>query len=333
MHLDEIPRERIARLPTPLEPLPRLSEALGGPRIWVKRDDLTGLAFGGNKVRKLEFFLAEALEQRADTLVTTGFVQSNHARQTAAAAAKYGMRAALLLIGDPPPHETGNLLLDRLLGAEVLWTPSAEGRDRELDALMDRLHADGARPYLVPHGGSNELGALGYIFAMAELADQLKAEAVEMDAVVTATSSGGTQSGLVMGAALFAFNSEIVGISVGPERDVVRARLSAITSAARDRWDLPVEANAQQFEVHDDYVDGGYGILTDLERGAIHLAARHEGLMLDPVYTGRAMGGLIDLIRRERFTSDQTVLFWHTGGTPALFAYSDRLAPPGSDLW
>ena len=291
----------------------------------MKRDDLTGLAFGGNKVRKLEFFLAEALREQADTLVTTGFVQSNHVRQTAAAAAKYGMASAVLLVGDPPPQETGNLLLDRLLGAKVRWTPSLERRDQDLDALMGRLRRDGARPYLVPHGGSNEVGAMGYVLAMAELTDQLKAEGVEMDAIVTATSSGGTQSGLAMGASLFGFKGQIVGISVGPERDVIRSRLSAITSAARDRWDLQVEPARDEFVVNDEYIDGGYGVLTDREREAIHLAAQHEGLMLDPVYTGRAMGGLIDLIRSGTFTAGQNVLLWHTGGTPALFAYADRL--------
>lgn len=325
MRPDEIPREQIARLPTPLEPLPRLSEALRGPRLWVKRDDLTGLAFGGNKVRKLEFFLAEALQEQADTLVTTGFVQSNHVRQTAAAAARYGMASALLLIGDPPQQETGNLLLDRLLGADLHWTPSVEHRDGELVGLMDRLRTNGARPYLVPHGGSNEVGAMGYVLAMAELAGQLKARGLEMDAVVTATSSGGTQSGLLVGASLFGLDGEIVGISVGPEEDVVRSRLLAITSGARDRWDLQIELALDEFIINDDYIDGGYGVLTDLERDAIHLAAQHEGLMLDPVYTGRAMGGLIDLIRSGTFTAGQNVLFWHTGGTPALFAYADRL--------
>ncbi len=318
-------------MPTPLEPLPRLSDALGGPRLWVKRDDLTGLAFGGNKVRKLEFFMAEALGEEARTLVTTGFVQSNHVRQTAAAAARYGMASVILLIGDPPQKETGNLLLDRLLGADVRWTSSVRRRDTDLEALMDGLRADGARPYLVPHGGSNEVGAMGYVLAMAELVDQLRVADVQIDAIVTATSSGGTQSGLVIGASLYGFAGEIVGISVGPEADEVRSRVLSIISAAGDRWGLPAGPSPSELVVHDDYVNGGYGVLTGLEREAIQLAAQHEGLMLDPVYTGRAMGGLIDLIRKGVFTDRQNVLFWHTGGTPALFAYADRLGASEED--
>lgn len=329
MRLDDIPRVPIAHLPTPIAELPRLSRALGGPSLWIKRDDLTGLAFGGNKVRKLEFFLAEALHEGADTLVTTGALQSNHARQTAAAAAQFGLGCALLLMGQPPQDANGNLLLDQLLGAEIHWHggPPSE-RDAALEALVDQLRSQGRRPYLVPHGGSNRVGALGYILALRELLEQSRRVGLRLDALVVATSSGGTQTGLLLGSMLFGYQGRIVGISVGPAREIVLERLAHISQRANQRWELDLNLEPDRWEVHDDYIDGGYAVLSSREKEAIRLTAQHEGILLDPVYTGRAMAGLTDLIRRGEFARNQNVLLWHTGGTPALFAYSIALLAP-----
>jgi D-cysteine desulfhydrase family pyridoxal phosphate-dependent enzyme len=320
MLTDGLPRVSIAHLPTPLEPLPRLSAALGGPELWVKRDDQTGLACGGNKTRKLEFLVADALAQGADTLITCGAAQSNHARQTAAAAAKFGLRCTLVLRGEEPGTATGNLLLDRLLGAEVVWS----GRDlphERMPEVAERLRAQGRRPYIVPYGGSNLIGAVGYAAAMEELLTQAAQRDLRFDAIVFATSSGGTQAGLTVGARALGYAGRLLGISVDPPAAILRAILLPLATETAERLGLTLSFAAEDFAVEDGYLGGGYGVVSDLERAAIHTLARHEGLLLDPVYTGRAFGGLLDLVRRGAFAPGERVLFWHTGGTPALFAY------------
>ncbi|HLF26592.1 MAG TPA: D-cysteine desulfhydrase family protein [Anaerolineae bacterium] len=322
--LSRFPRTNVAFLPTPLCPLPRLSTRLGGPQLWVKRDDQTGLALGGNKVRKLEFLLGEAIAQQADTLITTGAPQSNHARQTAAIAAHAGLKCALVLRGESPEEITGNILLDRLLGADIVWAgqrPPAE----VMAEVADALRARGQRPFVIPLGGSNATGALGYVAAMHELIEQRRSLGITFDAIVFATSSGGTQSGMVVGARSAGFTGRIVGVSVDQPADKFKQELASLANAVADRLGLLPSFAVSDFDVRDDYLGGGYAVLGEPEREAIRLAAQSEGLLVDPVYTGRALAGLIDLIRKQEFQPGQNILFWHTGGTPALFAYGQQL--------
>jgi D-cysteine desulfhydrase family pyridoxal phosphate-dependent enzyme len=310
-----IPRLRFANLPTPVETMSRLSAALNAPRLLIKRDDLTGLALGGNKTRKLEFLIAEAQAGGANTLITAGAVQSNHCRQTAAAAARFGMRCVLVLAGDPPVQPSGNYLLDKLLGAEAIFT-TREQRDAKLKRVFDELWTAGQRPYLVPYGGSNATGALAYAFAVQELLEQ----GHHPDWIIFPSSSGGTQAGLVLGARRFGYQGKILGISVDEPVDVLQARVAALATDASDKLGDRMVFKPEDVLVNADYVGGGYGVMSELEKEAIRLFAANEGLLLDPVYTGRAAGGMIDLIRRGFFASGETILFWHTGGTPALFA-------------
>lgn len=312
-----IPRLRFATLPTPVQPLPRLSAALKGPRILVKRDDLTGLAFGGNKARKLEFVVSEAQANGARTLVTVGAIQSNHCRQTAAIAARLGMGCILVLSGDPPERDSGNLMLDHLLGAEIVWT-TRENRSQALQSAFDAAWESGRRPYLIPLGASNALGAAAYVEAFDEMRAQL--ERIEVDWVVVASSSGGTQAGLALGARRSLWKGRVLGISIDVPRIELCELVSFLANEAADRLGERARLKPEDILVNADYLGAGYGVMGDLECEAIRLFARTEGLLLDPVYTGRAAGGMIDLIRKGFFTPNETVLFWHTGGTPALFA-------------
>ncbi|KPL84431.1 pyridoxal-5'-phosphate-dependent protein [Thermanaerothrix daxensis] len=315
-----IPRIRIAHLPTPVEPLPRLSTILGGPRLWVKRDDQTGLALGGNKTRKLEFVVAEAQAHGAQTLITVGAVQSNHCRQTAALAARLGLECALVLFGESPKNPSGNYLLDRLFGAEVTWA-TRETYEAVLQETFEKAWAEGRRPYLIPLGASTPLGAIAYAYAFKEFAEQ----GIEADWIVLASSSAGTQAGLVLGARLSGWRGRILGISVDHPAGWVKERVAELASQAADRLGESVRIAPHEVEVNDSYIGAGYGVMGHREVEAIQLFARHEGLLLDPVYTGRAAAGMIDLIRSGFFKPGERVLFWHTGGIPALFA--DRYAP------
>jgi len=309
------PRIKLAALPTPVEEAPRLAQYLHFPRILVKRDDLTGLGLGGNKTRKLEFLLAEALANGARTLVTTGAVQSNHCRQTAAAAAHFGLDCILVLAGDNPGVSSGNLLLDHLFGAEILWTTRTE-REQALQNAFTQAWEQGRRPYLVPYGGSSPTGAAAYAFAVQELMEQN----TNIDWIVFASSSGGTQAGLVVGAALFNYAGRILGISVDEPQHILQARVAELATTTAEHLGKPKQFSPSDILVNSDYIGGGYGILGPPEKEAIHLFARHEALLLDPVYTGRAAAGLIDLIRQNYFHPEENILFLHTGGTPALFA-------------
>jgi D-cysteine desulfhydrase family pyridoxal phosphate-dependent enzyme len=317
-----IPRIRFAQLPTPIEGLPRLSATLNGPRLYIKRDDQTGLAFGGNKTRKLEYLVAEAQANGAQTLVTAGAVQSNHCRQTAAAAAHFGYECILVLYGEKPNAASGNLLLDQLFGAEIVWTERGS-RDQVLQYAFQSAWNQGRRPYLIPYGGSNTTGAAGYVNALQELTVQTGANGVlnqPPDWIVFPSSSGGTQAGLVLGAQLFGYPTKILGISVDEPQDVLQARVADLANRTADFLGEKSSLNAKDILVNSDYLGGGYGVLGETEQEAVHLFARREGVLLDPVYTGRAAAGLIDLIRKGFFTREETILFWHTGGTPALFA-------------
>jgi D-cysteine desulfhydrase family pyridoxal phosphate-dependent enzyme len=324
MLTDALPRVRLAQLPTPLEELPRLSRALGGPRLWVKRDDQTGLATGGNKTRKLEFSVGEALRQGADTLVTLGAVQSNHARQTAAAAARCGLSCVLVLRGHPPPEATGNLLLDHLLGASVVFSGDRDREDVATEAV-EGLRAAGKRPFLIPVGASDENGAPGFVAAMEELAAQLAERSLRVDHLVVASSSFGTQAGMCAGARLLGLPFRIAGIAIDARAPEVRAGVADLATRTLRRMGRTETVSVDEVVAHDGYLGGGYAVLGDPEREAIRLAARTEGLLLDPVYTGRAMAGLVDLVRRRAFTAGENVLFWHTGGAVALHAYGEAL--------
>jgi D-cysteine desulfhydrase family pyridoxal phosphate-dependent enzyme len=324
--MNQIHRLHFAHLPTPIEELPRLSDHLAGPRILVKRDDQTGLAFGGNKTRKLEFLVAEAQEQGAKTLISAGAIQSNHCRQTAAAAARYGFECTLVLTGDLPNEPSANLLLDTLFGAKIIAVPDRKDRDRILQETFDNAVAEGKKPYLVPYGGSSSTGALGYAFAMEELMKQLK-DFRSLDYIIFGTSSGGTHAGLVLGQRMFGFNGKVLGISIDESEKWLKKNVSALASSASERLGERIEFTQADVLANADYCEAGYGVLTDAEREAVNLFAKYEGLLLDPVYTGRAAAGMIDLIRVGFFKTDETVLFWHTGGQPALFAdkYANKI--------
>ncbi|HLE16551.1 MAG TPA: D-cysteine desulfhydrase family protein [Anaerolineales bacterium] len=318
-----VQRVRFANLPTPVEPMPRLSAALDGPRLLVKRDDLTGLAFGGNKTRKLEFLLAEARAHGARTLITAGAVQSNHCRQTAAAAARFGYDCILVLAGEKPGGISGNLLLDHVFGAEIVWTGRATRR-QALDQAYQAARDGGRRPYLIPYGGSSPTGALAYAGALMELLEQ----GTRPDWVIFPSSSGGTQAGLALGAYLGDYPGKVLGISIDEPAGVLQERVAELAGKAAGLLGEALVIHPAEVLVNDSYLGQGYGVMGEPEREAVRLFAHQEGLLLDPVYTGRAAAGLIDLIRKGRFGKDETVLFWHTGGGPALFAdnYRDDLS-------
>jgi len=311
-----ISRLHFAHLPTPVEALPRLSETLGGPRLLIKRDDQTGLAFGGNKTRKLEFLVAEARDQGAKTLISGGALQSNHCRQTAAAAARFGFECILVLTGDKPEQPSANLLLDELFGAQVVYAGDRKDRDRILQQTFDHAAEKGMKPYLVPYGGSSPTGALGYAFAVKEFMEQN----VPANWIVFATSSGGTHAGLLLGQRVFGYKGKVLGISIDESEEWLRDHVSQLASLASEKLRKRIEFTPAEVLANAEYCRAGYGVLTEPEREAIHLFAEHEGLLLDPVYTGRAAAGMIDLIRKGFFKKNETVLFLHTGGQPALFA-------------
>ena len=317
--MNNIPRLRFAHLPTPIEELPRLSEHLNGPRILIKRDDQTGLAFGGNKTRKLEFLLAEAREQSAKTLITCGALQSNHCRQTAAAAARFGFESILVMNGEMPEQLSANLLLDRLFGAEIVLVKDRAAREQALQNTFDQALAVGKKPYLITLGGSNPTGALGYAFAMKELIEQVR-DFRSLDWIIFGTSSGGTHAGLVLGQRVFGFKGKVLGISIDEPEAWLKTRVSELASDASEKLGERIDFTCEDVLANEEYCRAGYGVLTDAEREAVKLFAKYEGLLLDPVYTGRAAAGMIDLMRKGFFKRDETILFWHTGGGPALFA-------------
>jgi L-cysteate sulfo-lyase len=327
MHLARFPRVRFAHLPTPLEPMPNLTRLLGGPQLYVKRDDCTGLATGGNKARKLEFLIGAALAQGADTVITHGAVQSNHVRQTAAAACRYRLRCAALLErrvpGYGPEYETtGNVLFDRLFGAEVRFVAADTDMDAACAELAEEIRADGGRPYYIPGGGSNVVGALGYANAGLELLQQANDLGLRIDCVVHGTGSTGTQAGLLCGLEGANAGIDVLGICVRRPAAAQAEAVYRTASAAAEHVGIRSGLERARVRANGDHVGPGYGIPTAGTIEAIRLAARHEGLLLDPVYTGKAMAGLIELCRKGHFSSDQNVVFLHTGGAAALFAYA-----------
>jgi 1-aminocyclopropane-1-carboxylate deaminase/D-cysteine desulfhydrase-like pyridoxal-dependent ACC family enzyme len=305
--------------PTPVEPLTRLSSRLGGgPRLFIKRDDAIPFGFGGNKVRKLALVAGQARAEDADTLITAGGLQSNHARATAAAAARLGMRAVLVANGTPPARKTANALLDELLGAEVVYVGSREERMPKIQELAASLRAEGRRPFAIPIGASTPLGALAFALAVAELVDQMPAP----DVIVHSTSSGGTQAGLVAGCRLLGLPTRVIGVSADDASSSLEGQVNAIVTGvgALLRLDAAALAAGTAIEVDDRFVGGGYGVPSDQSREAIELTARSEAIFLDPTYTSKAMAGLIAYVGDRAFGENQTVLFWHTGGQVGLFA-------------
>ncbi|MBW2655778.1 MAG: D-cysteine desulfhydrase family protein [Deltaproteobacteria bacterium] len=326
MKLDTLPRFHLAEFPTPIQYLDALTKAYKGPGIYIKRDDLTSLGMGGNKTRKLEFLIGEALAQNKDTLVTAGGIQSNHCRLTAAAARKAGLGCHLVLNGTEPEIPNGNLLLDKIFGATIHYCERKD-RDERLFQVADELVEAGKTPYVIPVGGSNSIGSVGYVNAMLELDNQIKEMGITPDAIVFATSSGGTQSGLTLGAKMTGFKGEVLGISIdqvktGP--DAFPPVLTQITTATAERIGSDIRMTESDFSLNCDYLGAGYAMPGDPEFNAIRDLSLYEGILLGPVYTARAMGGFLDLIQKDYFTKDQTVLFWHTGGTPELFAWADQ---------
>lgn len=325
LSLHRFPRVPLCHGPTPIEPMARLSAELGGPRLFIKRDDCTGLAGGGNKTRKLEFLVGEALKQNADMLVTQGAVQSNHVRQTAAAACKNGLKSHALLERRVPNRgssyeTTGNVFLDRLFGTTLEFRPSGLDMNAEAQAATERLRAAGHRPYFIPGGGSNPTGALGYAACAQEIVQQCQGDGLALDWLVMATGSTGTHAGLLAGFHALGFALPVMGISVRQPRARQIGAVHTLAQATAQKLDVPPPA-AEHTIVDDRFVGEGYGIPAQTTIEAIELTARLEGILLDPVYTGKGMAGLIGLVREGFFKPTDRVLFLHTGGAVALSAY------------
>lgn len=327
------PRLPLARLPTPIERLDRLSEHLAGPSIYVKRDDLTECACSGNKIRKLEFLLADAREKGGDIVLTCGGIQSNHARATAVAARRLGLDSFLLLRGEEPAEADGNLLIDRLVDAEIEWiTPDQYSRRTELFADRSRRFREaGRRPYVIVEGGSDAVGAWGYVLAAMEIREQERELGVRFDWIVSAAGSGGTLAGLLAGKALAELAGEILAFAVCDDTGYFQTRAGSILRELTDRFRLPLEIPpASDIHVTDEYKGIGYGLATQEELETLRMVAALEGILLDPAYTNKAMHGLIAEIRRGRFLRTGNILFIHTGGIFSLFPMKENLlrAPP-----
>jgi len=330
MHLARFNPVRFAHLPTPLEPLPRLTEALatspgGGPNLWIKRDDCTGLAGGGNKTRKLEYLLGDALANDATTLITQGAVQSNHVRQTAAAAAMFGLACEVILEERTGSNaldytQSGNVLLDELLGCKIRRVPGGTDMNAQLAEVAAEVAAAGGRPYVIPGGGSNVIGALGYVECALELVAQANEVGLEIDRIVTATGSAGTHAGLVAGIAVMGADIPILGIGVRAPKDVQEANVFKLAVEAADLLGHKDRVTRDMVVADCDYVGAGYGLVDDAVIEALKLAARTDAILLDPVYTGKAMKGLIALSKKGAFDGE-TVVFLHTGGAQGLFGY------------
>lgn len=326
MHLSRFPRVFLAHLPTPLEKLDRLSRDLGGPEIWIKRDDCTGLSTGGNKTRKLEFLMAEAQAMGADMVMTQGATQSNHARQTAAFAAKLGMDCHILLedrtgSNNANYNRNGNVLLDHLHGATTSTRPGGLDMHAEMEKVAERYRAEGRKVYVIPGGGSNATGALGYVNCALELVAQANDRGLVIDHIVTATGSAGTQAGLVAG--LKAINAKIplIGFGVRAPKDKQEENVYKLALLTVDKLGCPGVVDRTDVVADSNYVGSGYGIPREDTLEAIRMFAQLEGILLDPVYSGKGAAGLIDYCRKGVFKKGERVVFLHTGGAAALFGY------------
>jgi L-cysteate sulfo-lyase len=334
MHLSRFPRLHFAHLPTPLEPMPRISEHLGGPNLWIKRDDCTGLSSGGNKTRKLEFLMADAVERGADSIITQGATQSNHARQSCAAAARLGLESHILLedrtgYKDQAYTHNGNVLLDQLHGATISLRPADSDMNAEMELLAQQLRDDGKKPYIIPGGGSNEIGALGYVNAAFELTHQANERSLRIDHLVHATGSAGTQAGLVVGMQAMNSGIPVYGVGVRAPKAKQEENVFALAQRTLDFMGLPQSLVPRDSVVaNSDYVGDGYGLPTDSMVEAVKMLATYEGILLDPVYSGKGFAGLIDLVRKGHFKKDENIVFLHTGGSVSLFAYPDTYNLP-----
>ena len=330
MLLSRFPRVSLAHLPTPLEYLPRLSKHLGGPDIYVKRDDCTGLGTGGNKTRKLEFLVADAIEKKADVIITQGAVQSNHARQTAAAACKVGMECELIFEkrvedADDAYKLSGNVLLDRIYGANIREVDKGSDMNAAMEALAEELRGKGKTPYIVPGGGSNVIGALGYIDCALEFMSQANRDGLVIDHVVHATGSAGTQAGLIVGLKATSSNIPLLGIGVNAPKDAQEEKVWKLAVETADYVGAPGCVQREDIVANCDYVGDGYGVPTESMNDAVMLLARLEGLLFDPVYSGKGLAGMIDLITTGYFSGAKSIVFIHTGGAAGLFGYSAQL--------
>jgi L-cysteate sulfo-lyase len=330
MHLSRFPRVSLAHLPTPFEHMPNLSAELGGPQIWVKRDDCTGLATGGNKTRKLEFVMAEAIAQGADTIVTVGAVQSNHVRQTAAAACKLGLACEVLLehrVQDPSDHyaNSGNVFLDRIFGANLREYPGGTDFDAALAVVSEQVRSAGGKPYIVPGGASDKIGALGYVNCAIELLTQANERGLVIDHLITATGSAGTQGGLIVGLKATSSNIPLLGIGVSAPQDEQEQKVFDLAELTAEYIGAAGVVKRADVVANCNYIGEGYGIPTESMNEAVMLLARTEGLLFDPVYSGKALAGMIDLVRGGKFSDAENIVFLHTGGSAALFAYADQL--------
>jgi len=333
MKLARFARLRIAHAPTPLEPMQRLSDLLGGPNLWIKRDDCTGLATGGNKTRKLEYLMADALAQGADAVITQGATQSNHARQTAAIAAKLGLACHLILedrtgYRHDDYRRSGNVFLDRLYGARLSEVAAGTDMDAAMAQLAERLRGEGRKPYVIPGGGSNALGALGYVTCALELADQANHLGLAIDRLVTATGSAGTQAGLVAGFEGARCGIPVLGIGVRAPKAAQEDKVFALAAQTADLLGVAGAVARESVLANCDYVGDGYGLPTAGMIEAVTLLARTEGILLDPVYSGKAMAGLIDLVRRGELRRGHNVVFLHTGGAVGLYGYLHAFDAP-----
>jgi D-cysteine desulfhydrase len=326
MRIEYPKRISLAKLPTPIEPLERLSRELGGPEVWVKRDDLTESAASGNKIRKLEFAMAEAQEQGADTLITCGWSHSNHARATAIVAAKLGLKSVLLLRGPKPDRCQGNLFLDRLVGAEIQFlTPEEyDRRDELMDQIAQKLKDGGNIAYPIPSGATNEIGIWGYIKAAEEIKEQLDGMDLEIDALIVPVGTGGTLAGLLIGRALCGLETAVYGVNVDADAEYFRKSIRELIHRWQSRYGIDITIPEEDINLIDGYVGRGYGLSQPEERRTITRVAELEGIILDPVYTGKAMHGLLGEIKRGRFRKGQRVLFIHTGGIFGLMGASEE---------
>ncbi|KZN45825.1 D-cysteine desulfhydrase family protein [Pseudoalteromonas luteoviolacea] len=320
--LQHLPKAKLGYLPTPVIKLENLTRILGGPDILMKRDDLTGLALGGNKTRKLEYILGDAIKKGCDTVITAGAQQSNHCRQTAAAAAKLGLDCHLLLGGEKPGNFNGNLLLDELFDAHIHFTKENR-KGEDIPNLVGTLKASGHSPYVIPYGGSNELGACGFIEAGFELSTQIGVD--NLSHIFFASSSGGTHAGLMIAKSLLRHKYELTGIQIDKaenEANSFQQQVLALANSTCSFLNLAQSYRVDDVVLDKGYLETGYGVLTEQEKEAIQLLAKSEGILLDPVYTGRAFAAMVDKIQKRELPNDKQVLFWHTGGAPSLFAYS-----------
>jgi L-cysteate sulfo-lyase len=330
MHLSRFPRISLAHLPTPLEPLTRLSDFLGGPNIFVKRDDCTGLGSGGNKTRKLEFLMADAIQNGADTIITQGAVQSNHARQTAAAAAKVGMQCELLFenrIENPAERylNSGNVFLDHLFGANIHHFDKGADMNAAMENKAASLSASGKRPYIIPGGGSNKIGALGYVNCALELLTQANGQGLVINHIILETGSAGTQAGLIAGLKATNSNIPFLGIGVSAPQAEQEEKVFKLADETADYIGAAGCVRRDDVIANCDYVGEGYGIPTQGMKDAVSLLATMEGLLFDPVYSGKGLAGMIDLIKNNHFSKDDNVVFLHTGGSMGLFGYRGQI--------